>query len=282
MRTDAIRLTPKQQALLRRQAVRLRERGQSNAEVARILRVHAKTVSGWWAAYNRIGVALFEPGKRGRRRGDQRKLTAEREREVQRLITERLPDWLKLPFALWSRSAVGELIELRYGIRLAVRTLGEYLRRWGYTPTSPQTRARERADRVMRTWLDQTYPGIVSQAGREGALLCWGDQIGVNGEPTVPPGALSYGDANELRQTAARITLSMIRAVTNRGAVRFLIYTGVLNAAVLVRFCGRLVASAEGRAVYLILDHLPIHNARAFKQWIDDHHQQFTVYYLPT
>ena len=121
MRTDAIRLTQKQQALLRRRAVQLREKGRSNAEVAQILNVHKKTVAGWWAAYGRIGHALFEPGKRGRRVGAQRRLTADQERDVCRLITERLPDRLKPSFALWTRSAVSDLIERRYRVLLPAR-----------------------------------------------------------------------------------------------------------------------------------------------------------------
>ncbi len=264
MRTDAIRLTQKQQAQLRRRAVWLRENGNTNAEVAQILNVHKKTVSGWWAAYGRVGHALFEPGKRGRRVGDQRRLTAEQEREVCRLIAERMPDRLELPFALWNWSAVGKLIERRYAIVLPVRTLGEYLRRWGYTSKRPQVRAGERTDRAMQTWLAETYPMIVRGARREGAQLFWGDQTEVIGEPAQP------------------ITLSMMRAVTNRGAVRFLVYSELVNTVLLVSFCGRLIASAEGRTVYLILDHLPVYCAGAFRQWTDEHRHEFTVYCLPT
>jgi hypothetical protein len=33
-------------------------------------------------------------------------------------------------YALWTRQAVSELIEVRYGIRLKVRNVGKYLKRW--------------------------------------------------------------------------------------------------------------------------------------------------------
>jgi hypothetical protein len=39
-----------------------------------------------------------------------------------------------MSFALWTRQAVGELINTRYAIALPIRTLGEYLKRWGFTP----------------------------------------------------------------------------------------------------------------------------------------------------
>ena len=44
-----------------------------------------------------------------------------------------MPDQLKMPYALWARAAVGQLIEQRFGIRLPVRTMGLYLARWGFT-----------------------------------------------------------------------------------------------------------------------------------------------------
>src|SRR5215210_2594513 len=50
------------------------------------------------------------------------------------------PDELELPFALWSRAAVRELIRRRFRVRLAVRTMGTYLARWGFTAQKPLRR----------------------------------------------------------------------------------------------------------------------------------------------
>ena len=38
-----------------------------------------------------------------------------------------------MPFALWTRVAVRQLIQMRFGIEMPVRTVGEYLKRWGFT-----------------------------------------------------------------------------------------------------------------------------------------------------
>jgi transposase len=249
--------------------------------VAQVLRVHAKTVSGWWAAYSRVGAALFEPGRRGRRPGDQRCLTGQQERDLQRLITVRLPEELGLPSVLWTRSAVGELIERRYAIRLAVRTLGEYLRRWGYSPQKPQKRAEEQGDPSMQIWLDETYPEIISGARRAGAQLFWGDQPLVKGELTVAPAAWFSDHKAAPLQSATPVTLSLMRAVTNRGGVRFLVFKGGITSALLIQFCGRIIFATEGRPVHLILDQLPVHRTQAFLRWISGHRHHFTVSFLP-
>lgn len=48
-----------------------------------------------------------------------------------------------MDFSRWSRAAVGQLIEQEFGIRLQVRSVGNYLTRWGFTPQKPIKRAYE-------------------------------------------------------------------------------------------------------------------------------------------
>ena len=57
------------------------------------------------------------------------------------MILDKMPDQLKLPYGLWTRSAVIELIKREFGIKLAIRTMGDYLSSWGYTPQKPKKRA---------------------------------------------------------------------------------------------------------------------------------------------
>src|SRR4030042_1222643 len=58
-------------------------------------------------------------------------------------VVDRCPDQLKLPYWLWTREAVGDLIARRYGVRLSVWTVGRMLRRGGFTPRKPGRRSFE-------------------------------------------------------------------------------------------------------------------------------------------
>jgi transposase len=58
-----------------------------------------------------------------------------------KLIAERCPDQLKLPFALWTRQAVCQLLAEPFGLRVSVWTAGRYLRRWGLGLQKPVWRA---------------------------------------------------------------------------------------------------------------------------------------------
>ena len=92
---------------------------------------------------------------------------AEQELHIQRLICKNRPEQLRLRFALWSRAAVLLLVQQEFGIELPIRTMGEYLKRWGFTPKKPITRTYEQ------------YPAIAERAKLEDAEIHSGDETAV-------------------------------------------------------------------------------------------------------
>ncbi len=80
-------------------------------------------------------------GRKGRRHGEQKNLTEEQERHIQKAHCRQDPDQLKFPFALWTREAVREIIHRQCALDMPVRTVGEYLKRWGLLPKKPVKRA---------------------------------------------------------------------------------------------------------------------------------------------
>jgi transposase len=125
----------------RRLAVKLRLDGTSLKDTAAQCEMSRTTIIAAVKAYEAGGWKAVDVDCGGRPVGSGRTLTSEQEREVQRLIRDRTPDQLKMVYALWTRQAVAELIRDRYGIELAVRTMGLYLERWGFTPQKPMRKA---------------------------------------------------------------------------------------------------------------------------------------------
>ncbi|MGL4554985.1 MAG: winged helix-turn-helix domain-containing protein [Gemmataceae bacterium] len=80
---------------------------------------------------------------------------------------------------LWTRRPVRALVRKEFGLGLAVRTVGLYLQRWGYTPQRPARRARKQNPDEVKQWLEAAYPGIAARARREGARVLWCDEVGV-------------------------------------------------------------------------------------------------------
>ena len=95
------------------------------------------------------------------------------------ILVDETPAQRGLGFALWNRRAVMELIEALFGVAMPIRTVGEYLLRWGYTPQRPIKRALEQRPTEVRRWLEETYPAIVARAKAEKATIYWGDETAV-------------------------------------------------------------------------------------------------------
>ena len=228
------------------------------------------------------GWAAIRPALRGRNKGVGRTLSAVQEETIQRTIIDKRPEQLKMGFFLWSRAAVGQLIEQEYGIKLHVRSVGKYLTRWGFTPQKPIRRAYEQSPEAVQAWLEGEYPAIEQRARREGAEIHWGDETAlvntdVRGRSYAPAGKTPV--ARTVGGT--RQKLSMIATVTNRGRARWMIIDDAFDAERLIEFLQALIKDA-GRKVFLILDNLRVHHSKIVKAWVSDRHDQIELFYLPS
>ena len=102
-------LSPNQQHSIRKQAMRLLKKGHSKAQVARELGVSRMAVHTWCKRREEGGATALRPNPRGRSPGG--KLSPQQSRQIQRAIMDRTPDQLKLPFYLWTREAVSQVIK---------------------------------------------------------------------------------------------------------------------------------------------------------------------------
>jgi transposase len=65
-----------------------------------------------------------------------------------------MPDQLKLDYALWTRKAVKVSVEREFKVVLAITTMCDYLRKWGFTPQKTKKKAYEQCDKKVQKWLD--------------------------------------------------------------------------------------------------------------------------------
>jgi transposase len=264
----------------RRQVVGLRESGLTYAAIAAQVGLTENGVSGICRRYAERGLAGLVSGPRGPAVGTGRFLSAQQEAEVQEVICRHLPDELGLPYALWSRAAVQSLVVQRHGVRLAVRSTGRYLARWGFTAQKPLRRAYEQSADAVQRWLRQDYPAIQARARREKGTVFWGDETGLRSDDVRGRSYAPRGHTPVVRPSHKRAGVGLISAVTNKGELRWMMLDGAIKAPVLTRFLERLVRDA-GAKVFLILDNLPVHRARLVQAWLAERRKQIEVFYLP-
>lgn len=266
---------------MRKRAIELIRSGTSKGEVANIMGVRAGTISDWWKKYKEKGMPGLKSKKKGARSEDRKLLSSSQERAIQKMIVDKMPDQMKLPFALWTRKAVKELVEREFGVVLAITTMGDYLRKWGFSPQRPKKKAYEQCPKKVQKWLDEEYPEIKKAAKKQNAVIHWGDETGVKNQCHHGRSYAPKGQTPVKKSMSKRFSINMISSITNQGQVRFMMYKDNMNAKVLIKFMGRLIKDSE-KKVFLILDNLRVHHSRVVKEWLAENKEKIEVFYLPS
>ena len=267
------------------EALRLRalhgcELGFTESQVADLLGVARETVCRWWTAYAQGGLDALPQPHTGRPLGSGRALSDEQALHIQRLLRTHSPEELGIAAPLWTRRAVGDLIPKELGISLAVRTVGLYLERWGFTVKQPSRHARLQDPEEVQPWLDQTYPAIEERAEAEDAEIPWCDEVGVAADQQPARGYAPEGEAATMEVPGPHIRANPISTISNQGKVHFMTYTRTMTAALFLVFLGRLLQSTTGK-VFVIADRLRAHETPEVAQWVEAHRDRIEVFYLP-
>ncbi len=276
---DARKLDSAALQLLRRQVVQAGRAGMTHTEAAHTFGASLRAVSQWRRLDREGGLRALKLKRRGRRPGAGR-LNAKQAQRLRALIVGRMPDQLKLPFYLWTRAAVASLIQREYGIEVSLVTVGRYLSRWGLSPQKPVKRAYERNDAAIKQWLSQEYPAIARQAKREKAVIYWGDERGLRSDHVTGTSFAPVGETPVIRATGQRFGCNMISAITNKGALAFMVFQGKFKAAVFVQFLARLLKQLPGR-IYLIVDGHPVHRSGDVQRFVEQHKPRLRLIRMP-
>ena len=280
---DARKLSTDAQKEKRILAMRLRDKGMKNSEVAQIVGVNPGTVSIWRSRYLKDGKRGIEIGQRGRKIGDKKRLTSDQEKKIITKLIDTTPQQLKFKFALWTREAVQTLIKYEIGEELPISTVGDYLAKWQFTSKKPIKRAYERKDSATKAWLEEIYPKIKKEAKKDNADIWWADETACQNLANNLKGYAPIGTHNKpvLEHTAKKFKINMISAITNTGKSMFSLYDESIKIDSFIEFCKKVIDSNSGKKVFLIVDNLRVHHAKLVKAWEEEHKDQIKLFYLP-
>jgi transposase len=274
--------TQEAQEMIRRRCVAAINKGMSIKAAAEAFSVSYDAAHRWQKLHNLSGGKALTSRKRGRKLGQQRRLSSEQEAKLRRMIIDSTPDQLKLPFMLWERRAVQQLVQRKFGILLPVRTVGEYLLRWGLSCQRPATAFYEQQPKAVKEWLTNRYPAIVERAKEQNAEIQWADEAGVSTSSAA--GARGYarrGKTPVLKRVARPSRINHISSVTNQGKMRFMIYEGTFTADTFIKFLQQSVKAANGRKLIVIVDNLRVHHSKAVTEWLQRKKSLIELEYLP-
>jgi len=281
LKIEAEKLSPQEQFMLRKQIVALRKKGKTTAEVVEILGVKKRHIQATWKNYSEGGLKAIALKKMGRPKGENKKLTRDQEKEIQKLIIDKCPNQLKLRGFLWDIRNVCNLIKTMYYISMPNSTMSVFLKRWGFTSQRPSKQNYKQQPEQIKKWLDEEYPVIKNKAKSDNGEIFWGDETGVQNETNYVKGYAPKGETPILKVDTSKLRINMISAINNQGKIRFMIYKENMNQQKLIEFMERLLKDTT-KKVFLILDNLKVHHGKIVTEWLSDKKNKIEVFYLPS
>lgn len=280
-RTDYRRATAQTIYEARKTVIRMWKSNKKVEEIASATDFSKDTVYVTIRTYKKGGMQALKPKKRGRRTGEKRTLTHAQEKEILSLIVDKNPEQLKLKGWMWTRNSVKELIKQKYEMDMPIRTVGEYLKRWGLTVQRPAKQEMNQKSEQVEFWLKEQYPAIHAQAKSENAEIFWGDETAVQNVANYVRGYAPKGHTPVVKYQSKKMHINMISAINNQGKLHFLLYSDAINSERLISFMEAIIKTAQGRKVYLILDNLRVHHSKTVTEWVAEHKAQISLFHLP-
>jgi transposase len=256
----------------------LKKRLGTQAQAAVVFGIAIRSVNRIWAKYRQGGSRSLRSKKRGVQGG--KKINGKQAAEVRQLVKDKMPDQLKLPFGLWTREAVQQLILEKYGIVLSRWQVGRYLKSWGYTPQKPITKAFEQNPERVKFWLDKEYPAIKKRAAKENATIYFEDEVGMRSDHQAGKSYAPKGQTPVIKKTGQRFSLNMVSAISNKGHVEFMILDGTFNGAVFLEFLAQLIKYKQHK-IFLVVDGHSAHKTKAVNAWLEENKDRIELFFLP-
>ena len=199
----------------------------------------------------KLNLAAPQLVKRGRKIGEQRKLTSEQDEKIMDLLIDYLPEQLGLSDAswLWTNKTIRLLIEQQLEMDVPLRTISDYRKRWGFLPRKPTYRTSRQDKKKFRDWKEKEYREIVGRIKKEKAEIHWFDCAEIKGDVT------------------------MISTINNRGKFRFMLRREPVTPNDYARFFYRLAKDCKLNIFLILYDH----KMMRYRDIILHFYQQFLV-----
>lgn len=279
---DVRKLSPEQQEIIRKTAIRMVYQQQyTQRAAASAVGVTRQEVNKWCRKYEKHGISSLNAQQRGRKVGEKRQLKPWQCAQISKAIIDKTPDQYKLPFVLWTRAAVRDYIEEKYGICLKLNTMGNYLKRWGFTPQKPVKRAYEQNTKAVQKWMEEDYPALKKRAIKEKASIYWGDETNITNEIHHGRSYSPKGKTPVVKKVGKKIKVNMISALTNKGELRWMSYSSTMTQHKYILFLARLIKSSS-KKVYFIADNLSVHHGKKVKAWASENKDKIELFFIPS
>src|SRR5262245_1924667 len=247
----------------RMQALRLKQLGWKQRDIATALGASESAVSAWLAA-------AVEGGPEALRS----RASSGRPARLSDAQLRLLPDFLwhgaeayGFRGEVWTCGRVAEVIEEEFGVRYHKGHVSRLLKALGWTPQVPITRAIRRDEEAIERWRRDVWPALRRRARRERRTLAFVDEAGFYLLPGLVKAYAPKGLTPVGYEWQTRDHLSVMGAITTEGKVYSLVRQESLNGLRTVEFLEHRLGCAGAR-LQVIWGGPPIHRRAAVKEFL--------------
>jgi transposase len=252
--------------------------GQSFAQVALVLRVHEKTVTGWVCAFCCYGL---QGAPHQKPPGRPPKLTPTQQEALAQLIEEG-PVKAGFSGACWRSPMIQQLICERFGVFYNVFYIAQLLKNLGFSFQKAAFVSDHLDEHKRQEWRTQTWPQILRTAHTKKALLLFGD------EASFPQwGTLTYTWARRGQQPKVK-TSGKRKGYKVFGLIDYFTghffyqgQDGRLNSTAYIAFLTRVLEQTT-QPIILIQDGAKYHTSAETKAFFAQQTARLQVVQLPT
>jgi len=122
-RVDLRKISSEELQKIKSEALKMRDKGVSNKEVARKFNLDPSVLLRWYKKHIKNYRQPYQVLKKGRKQGTQKKLSSHQED----MIIKRLQKYSDI----LDKELVQKMIEEQYKMKVPITTIGDYLKKWG-------------------------------------------------------------------------------------------------------------------------------------------------------
>lgn len=274
--------TSEMRIYIKKRVIAMREQGLKNSEISQVLDIPPCTVANIVYDYKRKGDAIFQEKVRGRKLGEKRTLSPEQEELIYSITNTSTPEQHGIAACLWIGPAVQQLIKQELDIDMPVRTISDYMKRWGMSSQRPTRKNYKQDQAEVETFKTETYPEIAQKAIDEDATIVFIDETGINNQEYRVRGYSLKGHTPVVSSASHRESINMISAIGSDGTCRYMSYEESTTQQRFIRFLDLITRAKTGRKILAITDNLKVHHGNIVKKWLDDRKEKIELFFLPS
>lgn len=268
----------KQRYQKRVEAVKAVQRGEEPKVVARVMGIPVNSLYNWLARYRSGGWHALRDGKKS---GRPRKVTGTVLKWLYDAITGGDPRQYQFEFSLWTRRIIKTMLKRIHGIEISESSISRLLKHLGLSAQRPVYKAYNQDPKVVKEWLESTYPKLYTDARSNGATIYFLDEASFRSDHHSGTTWGKIGETPVVEEHRGRFGINCISVVNAKGQMRFRCFEGRMNSQRFIEFL-KYLRKDTNSPVYLIVDGASYHTSKKTRAYGESTNDEMRLYQLPS